>query len=500
MQLRRSGVLLHITSLPSHFGIGDLGPTAYRFANYLEESNFHYWQILPLNPTDTGVGNSPYTTSSVFAGNPLLISPVFLVDQDLLDEKDLLNPPDFSQEMVEFERVIDYKYDLYEKAFVNFNKKESPLKLEYEAFCEDNAHWLDDYARFITFKQHFYNKSWNQWDAEIRDRDGAAIHKLENQLKKQIEYHAFLQFIFFSQWNRLKDYCNEKKIRIIGDMPYYVSYDSADVWTNPELFKLDGGKNPEYVGGVPPDYFSSTGQLWGNPVFNWDILKETDFKWWVVRFSQNFKFYDLLRIDHFRAFAAYWEVPAGENTAVNGEWIEIPSEDFFDTMFRNFFNFPVIAEDLGTITPDVRELKNNYDFPGMKVLMFAFGGDPAKNPYIPHNHIKNCILYTGTHDNNTLRGWFEEEVDEKMKQQIESYLGCSVDSDSVSMEFIRLALMSVADAAILPMQDILSLGADARMNKPGTTEGNWLWRMREDSLTDEIKENYAELNRVYGRE
>ncbi|OGP53779.1 MAG: 4-alpha-glucanotransferase, partial [Deltaproteobacteria bacterium RBG_13_52_11] len=372
MNRRGSGILLHITSLPSLFGIGDMGPEAYRFADFLAEAKQSFWQILPLNPIDPAYGNSPYHSISAFAGNPLLISPESMVQKGRLAKKDI-EPPDYPKGRVDYNAVIAYKSNLFHLAYGRFAKAKDHD--EYQRFCSENAHWLDDFSFFVTLKAHFQGNAWSEWPAEVRDRQPEALQALNKELHDKIEMEKFLQYLFFRQWFVLKRYCNEKGIQIIGDIPMYMDYDSVDVWTHPEIFKLDDTKRPSAVSGVPPDYFSATGQLWGNPLYRWDVLKERRYDWWVHRMEHMLNLFDVVRIDHFRGLVAYWEVPAGEQTAINGQWIKAPAEGLFNTLFRRFLFLPVIAEDLGVITPDVREVMHQFELPGMKVLLFAFGED-----------------------------------------------------------------------------------------------------------------------------
>jgi len=498
MQTRRSGLLLHITSLPSPYGIGDFGPSAYRFADFLAASEQNVWQMLPLGPTSTFCGNSPYCSYSAFAGNPLMISPDLLVASGYLDATDVLDRPNFPEERVNFEDVSRYKYQLLQRACARFkNRKYSDL--EFTKFCRENAYWLDNYALFISLKENFQDGSWIDWPGELRDSDKSAITEWQEKLGHEVLSAKFIQFLFAKQWSDLKRYCNDKNIQIMGDIPIYVSLDSADVWANPEIFKLNEHKQPVFVAGVPPDYFSWSGQLWGNPVYNWDELKENRYHWWIKRVERNFELFDMVRLDHFRGFVSYWEVPAEETTAINGKWIEAPTREFFNSLLRRFPSLPIIAEDLGTITPDVREIMMIYGFAGMKLLLFAFGDDLASNPYVPHNHIQNCVVYTGTHDNNTVKGWFRKEARGEDRERLFKYLGRTVEEDSVHWEFIRLAMMSVAHTTIIPVQDLLGLDEEARMNFPSEAIGNWEWRLRQELLTSEVSEQLCELTMTYGR-
>ncbi|MDY0040250.1 MAG: 4-alpha-glucanotransferase [Desulforhabdus sp.] len=498
MQTRRSGILLHITSLPSPYGIGDFGHGAYRFADFLASSGQNVWQVLPLEPTSTFCGNSPYCTYSAFAGNPVLISPDLLIEQGFLHASEVQDRSDFADERVDFDKVSQYKYQLLQLAFERFVSHQG-TDHEFNRFCEENAAWLDDYALFISLKKNFGGACWNEWPPELRDRDPAAIGEWKERLNNEIFAAKFFQYLFSRQWSALKKYCNGKNIQIMGDIPIYVSLDSADVWTHPHIFKLDEAKRPVFVAGVPPDYFSSAGQLWGNPVYNWESLRENRYSWWIDRVGHNLTLFDMIRLDHFRGFVGYWEVAATEATAVNGRWVEVPTRDFFDTLLRRFPYLPIIAEDLGTITPDVREAMARYGFAGMKLLLFAFGDDLANNPYVPHNHTQNSVVYTGTHDNNTVRGWFSKEASDDDKNRLFKYLGRSVGGDAVHWELVRMAMMSIAATAIVPIQDVLGLGEEARMNLPAAAAGNWGWRLREELLTNEVAEKLLQVSRVYGR-
>jgi len=497
MKRRGSGILLHLTSLPSPYGIGDMGASAYRFADFLAEARQSYWQILPLNPTHLFYGNSPYVSTSAFAGNTLLISPDLLIREDLLTQEEVESRPSFRADRVDYQTVIDFKGKVAEQAYLRFNSRgASP---DYERFCSENAAWLDGFSLFVALKSHLGGRAWNEWPQDLRDREPGAIGEAQKELSEKIRMEKFLQYLFFNQWSMLKKYCNQKDIQIIGDIPIYVSHDSADVWMNPELFKLDNQKRPFVVAGVPPDYFSETGQLWGNPVYRWDVLKESGYDWWVNRIAHNLRVSDLIRIDHFRGIVGYWEVPAAETTAICGRWVEGPGSDFINYLIRKFPHVPMIAEDLGVITPDVREVMNHFDIPGMKVLLFAFGDNLATNPYIPHNLPKNCVAYTGTHDNNTTRGWFEKEATPDEKRRLFQYLGRIVPSEELPRELIRLLMMSVASTVIFPMQDILGLGEEARMNIPSTGEDNWEWRLSPDLFERAPADWLRETTEIYGR-
>ncbi len=498
MDKRGSGILLHITSLPSSYGIGDLGPEAYRFADFLRQSRQSYWQVLPLNPTNPIYGNSPYSSVSAFAGNTLLISFDMLLDEGFLARGDLDPMPSFPEGRCDFSAVIPYKNKVLEQAYQRF-RQNGQGREPFEAFCSQHASWLDDFALFSVLKKRFDGRVWNQWPTELRDRDPLVLEEIGRECHDQLEKERFLQFLFFKQWHALKGYCRDRGVKMFGDIAIYVSFDSADIWANPDLFNLDGDKRPVSVSGVPPDYFSQTGQLWGNPLYCWDALKKSDYRWWKERIAHNLGLFDLLRIDHFRGLVAYWEVPAGEKTAVNGQWSKAPADDFLASLKRNFSHFPVVAEDLGVITPDVREVMDRFGMAGMKVLMFAFGEDNHMHPFLPHTYEKNCVAYTGTHDNNTVRGWFEKETSPDDKRRLFSYLGEEVPAEEVHRAMCRLAMMSVARMVILPMQDILGLGEEARMNRPSIARGNWEWRLAPDRLISQVADRLRDATETSGR-
>ncbi len=498
MKRRGSGILMHVTSLPSPFGIGDLGPEAHRFADFLEQAGQSYWQILPLSPTNPATGNSPYSSDSAFARNILLISPEFLVRDGYLPESEISGAPRFSEDRVDYDAAIAYKTAILNRAYDN-GKDRLALDADFAVFCRDNACWLDDYALFATLRERFDFAPWSDWPTEVRDRERAAIDKGVREFASGMERTKFFQYLFFKQWLALKEYCNGKGILIIGDIPLYVDHNSATVWASPRVFKLDGARKPISVAGVPPDYFSKTGQLWGNPVFDWDALRNTRYEWWIRRIKYNFKLYDLLRLDHFRGLVAYWEVGAGETTAINGKWTPAPARDFLNTLLKYFPALPLVAEDLGIITPDVRETMRVFGLPGMRVLMFGCGWDMPANDYAPHNHVKNCLVYPGTHDNNTARGWFEREAAPDMKERLASYLGRPLSPETISLEMVRMAMMSVANTSLCTMQDVLGLGEEARMNKPGQAQGNWEWRMAPGAADRPLAEALARMTETYGR-
>ncbi len=494
--LRSSGILLHPTSLPSRFGIGDLGLEAYRFIDFLAQSAQQLWQILPVGPT--GYGNSPYLSYSAMAGNPMLISPERLKEDGLLVDEDFANLPGFPVGKVDFELVMQTKIPLLKQAYENFTTKATPLQQrEFAGFCEAMAYWLDDYALFMALRDVHEGAGWHTWERELAQRQQEALEQWRQRLSAEISFYKHTQFEFFRQWSELKRYANMRGIQIIGDIPIYVAHDSAEVWAHPEIFCLDEEDGePALMAGVPPDYFSATGQLWGNPVYDWDQLQQQDFKWWMQRFQAMLEYIDIIRIDHFRGFQAYWAVRRGETTAINGEWIEAPGEALFQTLSQKLGKLPVLAEDLGTITPEVEALRDKFEFPGMKILQFAFGSDPS-NPYLPFNYPRNCVVYTGTHDNDTTLGWFNQ-LSSDDKEAVLSYLGCT-SPEGIHWDLIRLALSSVGNQVIIPLQDVLGLGSDARMNVPSRAEGNWAWRYQPDDLTQEVCDRLQSLTKTYGR-
>ena len=494
MKTRRSGVLMHITSLSSGYGIGDFGPKAYQFADFLSQAKQGYWQILPLNPTEHAYGNSPYHSISAFACNPLMISPDLLVEDGFLDRGEIKSIPDFLAQKVDYASVFSFKSYLFQCAFERFVPDS-----EFDKFCSLNSFWLDDYAFFAAMKAKTGGKSWSEWDLPIRNRNPEGFESYKEELRPRIEKEKFLQYICDKQWRALKRYCNKKMINIIGDIPIYVDYESSDVWSYPEIFKLDKNKRPYVVAGVPPDYFSSTGQLWGNPIYKWDELRKQDYNWWIRRIERNFNLFDMIRIDHFRGLVSYWEVPASEKTAVNGKWIDAPASDLFQQLKKRFPCLPVIAEDLGTITPDVREIMRHFELPGMKVLLFAFGDDDPMHPYLPHTYSENFVAYTGTHDNNTVKGWIQNEASREEKKRLSRYLGREFSEKEVHWDFIRLAMMSVAFASIVPMQDILGLGSESRMNLPASDKGNWVWKLTPEQQSQIAVDRLSEMTVTYGR-
>jgi 4-alpha-glucanotransferase len=493
---RTSGLLLHPTSLPGRFGIGDLGDTAYRWVDFLVATGQTLWQVLPLGYTGYVYGNSPYQSLSALAGNPLLISPERLAARKLLEASALEQVPAFPLETVAYGPVIEWKMALLHRSFERFRESGGAEEREaFQAFTEANAAWLDDFALFMALKQAHDGKPWNTWEPAIRNREPTAMTRWAVRLTDTVQEHKYLQYQFFSQWAALKTYANQRNVKIIGDMPIFVAYDSADVWANPALFFLDADRNPLASAGVPPDYFSKTGQLWGNPLYRWDVMAEHGYDWWIQRFRLTFSTVDITRIDHFRGFEAYWSVPAGETTAVNGHWIKGPGRDFFIAVRKAHGDLPIIAEDLGLITADVIALRDEMAFPGMKVLQFAFSGDPH-NEYLPHNYVPRCVVYTGTHDNDTTVGWYRT-VTEKERTFLRRYLG--TDGRRIHWDLIRLAFGSTAEMALVPLQDVLGLGSEARMNTPGQPSGNWAWRFRQEALTAAVRDRLREVTEIFGR-
>lgn len=496
---RGAGILLHISSLTSPFGIGDLGPGAKMFADFLHRSGQKYWQLLPLNPTEQGQGHSPYSSISSRAGNTLFISPQLLVNEGLLDPEDLqlyYLPGESKINYAEAERV---KTEIFEKAWKNFQAdNDHKLRHEFKEFCKREAYWLDDFALYMLLKQQNECQPWLKWAEEYKLRDKHALRKVVSDNKEHIKKIQWLQYLFAKQWHELRNYCNNLGIKFFGDLPLYVSYDSVDVWANRDLFSLDEEGNMIGVAGVPPDAFSDDGQLWGMPVFLWNLHKKHHYHWWIERLKKNMELFDILRLDHFRAFADYWEVPATENTARNGKWKPGPGADFFKAVKKALGQLPFVAEDLGEINDAVYELRDEFAFPGMKVLQFAFGHEMPKSIYIPHNYSENFVAYTGTHDNNTIRGWYRNEGS-NYYHQLEQYLGKRVTEDNVHLELGRLAFSSVANIAILPMQDVLGLDESARMNTPASGEDNWGWRLLPAQITEEAGKQLKEWTFLYNR-
>lgn len=499
---RTSGILLHPTSLPGPYGIGDLGPEAYKFIDFLVAAGQSLWQVLPLGPT--GYGDSPYACYSAFAGNTLLVSPEKLIAEGLLDSAPTASG---SATKVDFGEAHNLKEQILRKAYERYTKTtDTALRSAFETFAQQQAHWLEDYALFRALKDAHGGVAWNEWEPALVSRTPSALEHARDELREEIEAHMFYQFLFFRQWFALKSYANARGVKVVGDLPIFVAQDSADVWTNPEQFKLDKNGKPIVVAGVPPDYFSSTGQLWGNPLYNWERMLADGFKWWIERVRATLTVVDIARVDHFRGFAACWEIPGGDKTAERGQWVEAPGRELFTAIRKTLGELPIIAEDLGVITPDVVALREEFGFPGMRILQFGFGGD-SKNIDLPHNYVPNVVAYTGTHDNDTTVGWFNSVAGEgstRTAEQIErertfclNYLNTK--GDEIHWDFIRGILASVANTAIIPLQDLLGLGTEARMNLPNSTEGNWSWRFETRALTDQLAVRLKKLTELYGR-
>ena len=490
---RSSGILLHPTSLPGRYGMGDIGPEAFRWVDTLVEAKQHCWQILPLGPT--GYGDSPYQNFSAFAGNPYLISPDLLIDEGLLTPEEA-NPPLFPNEKVDYGPVISFKVHLLKLAFKAFTNNHADHLIEpFKTFCERERYWLDDFALFMAIKDEHNGESWLNWEHDLRHRVPEALEKVSEALHNSIQNHKFSQFLFFKQWSELKQYANENGVSIIGDIPIFISSDSSDLWAYPEGFLVDEDRRPTHVAGVPPDYFSATGQLWGNPLYDWKAHKKDDYAWWKKRLKSTLELVDYVRIDHFRGFEAYWKIPAGSKTAESGVWEKGPENDLFEAIKKDFDHLPIIAEDLGVITPEVDALRESSGFPGMRVLQFAFGGG-VESRFLPHNYESNTVVYTGTHDNDTSKGFYEKAT-EYEKDFMRRYM--AIDGNDISWDLIRLAMMSVAALSIYPLQDVLSLGSDCRMNLPGVLGGNWEWRFKEGQIDAFTIARLGDLAEMYGR-
>ena len=496
---RSSGLLLHITSLPSAGGVGDLGPAAYAFADFLAAAKQRVWQVLPLSPT--GYGNSPYASLSAFAGNPLLLSLELLADRGWIDRDRLAGLPGPAGP-ADFESVTAQKLPLIEEAARNFLQRHTDAEwTRFEAYCRENGTWLNDWALYSVLRRKFDYASWNQWPDEVKHRDPAALDRLRHEHAEELAAAQAIQFAFDEQWRALREYCAARDIRFLGDIAIFVSYDSADVWTHPELFELDENLAPLRVAGVPPDYFSATGQRWGNPLYRWDVMQRNGFPWWIDRIRRAHFLYDLIRLDHFRGFEAYWAIPAQEETAVNGRWIKAPGAALFQRLRDELGELPFIAEDLGMITKEVDALREQFRFPGMKVVQFGFSGRGA-HIHLPHEFVPNTVAYTGTHDNDTTRGWWENGASATEKAAVRAYVQCEPQTggESPVWPLIRAVATSVADIALYPAQDILELGSEARMNVPSRATGNWSWRCPEGALTPVLAERLAALTEVTDRD
>lgn len=503
---RAAGILLHPTSLPGDDSIGDLGPEAYSFVDFLKEAGQTYWQILPLGPT--GYGDSPYQCFSAFAGNTLLISPEMLAEDGFLAKHEFTpSAAAGSSERVDFGAAYEGRSRLLSLAYERFHQiKNAELRGKFETFLHENGWWLADYALYRAIKASQGQKAWYEWPEPLRLREPGAVAAINEKLFDSVMAEKFYQFLFFRQWGMLKEYANKHGVRIIGDIPIFVALDSADVWCNQDKFKLEPDGSPRVIAGVPPDYFSETGQLWGNPIYDWEQMGADGFKWWVARVEFTLRMVDVVRVDHFRGFAAAWEVPGGDKTAENGQWVEVPGSELFQALLHNLGQLRIIAEDLGVITPDVEELRDMYGFPGMKILQFAFGGD-AGNRDLPHNYTRNCVAYTGTHDNDTTQGWWLSQAragstrDEKditrEREYCLKYL--NTEGGEIHWDFIRAVWASVADTAIAPLQDVLGIGTEGRMNLPASNAGNWQWRLKRGAITPEITSRLREMTDIYGR-
>ena len=500
MRPRLSGVLLHISSLPSTQGIGDLGPAAHAFARLLAESGQSVWQVLPLNPTSSAIGNSPYSSPSAFAGNPLFISPELLLRDGFISYADLdaaRMGKAFHDGTVDYE-ALEQERDILLRAAFEKNRHNLETDPGFRAFQTAHACWLDDYARFMTIKKNHGGAAWTQWPLPLARREASALAAHDAAERVAMQCERFIQYLFYRQWAELRELCRDLGVRLIGDAPIYVTHDSADVWANPAFFKLDDSFACTAVAGVPPDYFSATGQRWGNPVYDWNALQRDGFRWWIKRLEHNLLLFDSVRLDHFRGFAGYWEIPATEETAINGKWVDAPGEALFATLARRMGHLPFIAEDLGIITADVRELQREYRLPGMAILQFAFGG--GENPYVPFRLDPFRVVYTGTHDNAPTRGWFRSDASYEEKENLAAYVGCEVTEENCHLVLLRLAHASVAALSVIPMQDVLGLGMQARMNTPSVAKGNWTWRMRPEDLRREVMSDLARATNLFGRD
>lgn len=495
---RSAGVIMHIASLPGKFGIGTFGKEAYEYVEFLYKSGMRYWQILPLG--QTGYGDSPYQSFSAFAGNPYFIDFDILKDEGILSKAEYINENyGDNEEYIDYGLLFNIKYIVLRRAYENFKKSHNFLLKEYfESFKEENNWWLDNYSLYMAVKGKFNLASWQEWDDDIKKRRPEAIELYRNELSDEIEFWSFIQFLFFKQWNELKSYANEKGIKIIGDMPIYVAEDSADVWSNPEAYLIyEETLKPISIAGCPPDAFSETGQLWGNPLYDWNYMEKTGYKWWIKRVEESLKIYDVVRIDHFRGFESYWEIPYGYTTAINGEWVKGPGIKLFNAIKESLGEINVIAEDLGFLTNEVKEFLEETGFPGMKVLQFAFDEREESN-YLPHTYTNNCIAYTGTHDNDTFRGWFELTGNKSDVKYCKEYLALT-EEEGYNWGFIRGAWASVADVSIALMQDFLNLGNETRVNFPSTLGGNWKWRIKEGSYNTELADKIYKYTKMYGR-
>jgi len=497
MHKRHSGILLHLTSLPSSFGIGDMGPFAYAFVDFLIASGQKYWQLLPINPTDGINGNSPYSCSSAFGGNPLLISPEMMAIEGFLRPYDVKILLPLSEDKVDYSKAKLFKDKIFKIAFRRFQKEGD--RGDFDRFVSEQHYWLEDFALFMVIKEVFGGRSWNEWPRPLRTRQPQALKDFARRKFSDLEKVKFIQYLFFRQWHKLKAYANGKNVAIIGDIPIYVNYDSVEVWRHPSFFKLDSEGHLKFISGCPPDYFSRTGQRWGNPVYNWAQLKKVKYSWWVERIAHDLQMFDYLRIDHFRGFAGFWQIPAHEKLAVFGRWVKGPGARFFKVLSKRFKALPIIAEDLGEITPDVTELMKRFGFPGMRVLLFAFNGDMHGNPHVPANYPVHCVAYTGTHDNNTVQGWYHHEAKGHEKANLHQVLQIKFTPRILHWAMIEVLMRSRAQTVIVPMPDFLGLKEKGRMNIPATKVNNWQWRLKAKALTTPLAHKIARITKKTDR-
>lgn len=495
---RSAGILLHITSLPSSYGVGDIGPDAKTFADFLHRSDQTFWQLLPVNPTTESNGNSPYSATSAMAGNPLLISPDILISEGLLTEKDVLSFQVKESDKIDFKKIEENKYAILEIAYRNYNEKDSSLHKEFADYCDKEAYWLNEFALFSVLQQENNNKPWYEWEEPLKQHDKHTLEQFSDKNQAAITKIKWQQYVFAKQLQELKTYCNGLNIQLLGDMPIYVAYNSVDVWSNKDIFSLDEKGKQLFVAGTPPDDFNEEGQLWGMPVFKWDVLKSRNYDWWITRLKRNLEFFDFLRLDHFRAFSAYWQVKADAKSALEGEWIEAPGKELFTHVQKEIEHMPFIAEDLGDIDEKVYALRDEFGLPGMEVLTFAFGEKMEANVHIPYNHIPLCVVYTGTHDTNTTLGWFTS-LPKATKKNFLLYTGIKITKKNVCDVLNRMAYGSVSRLAVLPMQDILELGEEARMNMPSSAKDNWTWRMTSKQMNKAMEEKLQQWCAIYDR-
>ncbi|MDE1919937.1 MAG: 4-alpha-glucanotransferase [Candidatus Omnitrophica bacterium] len=499
MDHRHSGILLHITSLPSKYGIGDMGPFAYAFVDFAASAGQRYWQILPINPTDGINGYSPYSCYSAFAGNPLLISPEMMVIENFLQASDLEGSATSSaDDRVDYPKVTRIKEKIFNIAYRRFQKRTD--RQDFDRFVAEQLYWLEDFALFTVIKSVYGGLSWNEWPKALKARQPRALKIFARKHAAGLERAKFIQYLFFRQWHKLKNHAHAKSVAIIGDIPIYINYDSAEVWRRPSFFKIDGAGNLKFISGCPPDYFSRTGQRWGNPVYDWAQLKKAGYSWWVERIAHDLQLFDYLRIDHFRGFVGFWQIPAHEKLAVFGRWVKGPGAHFFKTLTKHFRHLPIIAEDLGEITPDVIELMKKFGFPGMRVLLFAFNGEAASNPHVPANYPAYCVAYTGTHDNNTIQGWYSREAKPYEKANIARVLQKKFTAGNLHWTMIEVLMRSRAQTVIISMPDLLGLKEEGRMNTPATKSNNWQWRLKAGALTPKLSQHIYRLTKKTDRE